>query len=433
MSPLVTGLAKGFGFSKIPLSTGDAGFNYEYWISKLSGTGNIYIQGNGVDTSGNVYTIAFLDTTGPIGLTDPFIWKYDTNGNLLWQKFIGTSADEYPQQGSSKLEIDSSGNVYFPIRDSHSTFKVDSSGNTIWAREWNATSAAAQSCMVDSSGNVYTIGYTSGGTRASIIKYNSSGTLQWQKRFGSGGNINYFRCGTLDNSGNIWAAGFYQSNAYFYLQYIEPDGSFGVRKAYSISSTTSLESIVTNPSTSDMYMIGYYRVGTDYQVYTFRFNGSGDLQSIATLNTTTGNDLGVSIALDSSGNVYVSGSQASGSSFIVKYNSSLTLQWQRQVAVSGANYGESLSIDSNDDLYLSLGAGSTFTITMKVPSDGSLTGTYNVGGTTVTYSAASMSASTASFSATSFAATVETPTDSDTAFSYSEVTGTRTSTTIEVA
>ena len=136
---------------------------------------------------------------------------------------------------------------------------------------------------VDGSGNSYIAGNTT--TLASemlILKYNSSGTLQWQRKLT--GNSDRAYGVAVDSSGNVYITG----------------------------------------STGGQ--------GTGTSMHTAKYNSSGTLQWQRNLSG-TGTDLGIDIAVDSSANVYVVGrTSSSGQGFsdilIVKYNSSGTIQWQ---------------------------------------------------------------------------------------------------------
>lgn len=58
--------------------------------------------------------------------------------------------------------------------------KIAKNGSVTWARKLGS-GFSFSACAVDSSGNVYATGLV--GTNAYIVKYNSSGTIQWQKEY----------------------------------------------------------------------------------------------------------------------------------------------------------------------------------------------------------------------------------------------------------
>jgi hypothetical protein len=148
-----------------------------------------------LDNSNNVYVVGGTSSDGTIVGTDVQIAKYDTNGNLQWQKTLG-SAGLY-QSGLSVVVEKSTGNFYvsanfFPSTsisqgDNVLLLKYDSSGTLQWQRSLAPATSSDQSvCQdiaLDSAGNVYLVGICPTGAtygQGMLIKYNSSGTVQWQ-------------------------------------------------------------------------------------------------------------------------------------------------------------------------------------------------------------------------------------------------------------
>ena len=65
-----------------------------------------------VDSSGNIYvtgrTGGALDSIANSGSSDIFLVKYDSTGEKLWTKLLGTSSDDY----GFGVTVDSSDNIY---------------------------------------------------------------------------------------------------------------------------------------------------------------------------------------------------------------------------------------------------------------------------------------------------------------------------------
>jgi hypothetical protein len=211
---------------------------------------------------------------------------------------------------------------------------TNSSGNTIGV-----------SVAVDSSDNPVITGYTNtlgqGGNDIIIAKYNSSGgSPEWQKSFGGSNNEESKGIAT-DSSGNIYIGGFTQSEG-----------------------AGAQDALVA------------------------KFNSSGDLQWQRILGW---NDYdSVTVTVDDDGNVYGLGyssrepaNTGQGSQFIMaKYNSSGDIQWQRHFGGTAGDYSFGSTSSGDGDLYIfgstgnSVSNGVEDTITLKVPGDGTLTGTH---------------------------------------------------------
>ena len=346
-------------------TTGTDGF-YDFLIVKFNSSGTLQwsrkfgctgthdtSHGIVVDSSGNSYIVGGTGS-GPYGSSDILIVKYNTSGTLQWKQVLGGTDHDIGQGG---IAIDSSGNLYIGNYTKSSgsgnydlhTAKLNSSGTVQWKRTLGGTGMDFNEAgiAVDSSGNAYITGNTnstgSGGYDAVIAKYNSSGTLQWQRTLGGGSNDYSYGEPAVDSSGNFYIVGYTQS------------GGAG---------------------------------GNDILIA--KYNSSGTLQWSRTLGGSN-SDIGYSITVDSSDNVYITGytdesvsPQISMNTIIAKYNSSGDIQWQRTLgsSTSTQEYGYGIQSDNSGNIYVTMqqstispGGGLDILIA-KLPDDGSLTGTH---------------------------------------------------------
>jgi hypothetical protein len=136
---------------------------------------------------------------------------------------FGTNGTSEELSGTKALTINSSGtlNMVGIANFSGSTggliAQFSSTGAVLWQKSLTGNSTIFLSSATDSSGNVYVVGYSnspSGGAGLDIIviKYNSSGTLQWQRRLGNSGITNILRDCSLDSSGNLYVVGYSGAN-----------------------------------------------------------------------------------------------------------------------------------------------------------------------------------------------------------------------------
>jgi uncharacterized delta-60 repeat protein len=319
----------------------------QLWVQIYNGlsNGQDYANAIAVDSSGNVYvtgrTIDNLTTD-----QDYTTIKYDTDGNQLWvSKYNGPGNGG---DGAAAIAVDSSGNVYVTgyskgsgTENDYATIKYDSSGNQLWVARYDNSNNYdnANAIAVDSSGNVYVTGSSGTGPTGNYhdyatIKYNSSGGQQWVARYnGPGADSDYANSIVLDSSGNVYVTG----------------GSTGS--------------------------------GTSVDYATIKYNSSGDQQWVARYNG-PGNsgDVAYGLAVDSSGNVYIAGDSAgsgTNSDFAtIKYDSAGAEQWVARYngPGNGGDYAYSMAIDSSGNVYVagsSWGSGTLYDFeTIKYDTNG---------------------------------------------------------------
>ena len=224
------------------------------------------------------------------------------------------------------MTIDNSGNVYVAgqsdgvgTSNDIAVIKYNSSGIQQWVARYNGPANNNESpagIAVDNSGNVYVAG-TSWGTNDDYItiKYNSSGVQQWAARFnGSANSSDRINAMTIDNSGNIYVTGQAQFN---------------------------------NGLLNDYFTIKYNSNGDT--LWTRRYDGGENPSSAP-------NDYAYSVAVDQSGNVYVTGGARTYPSVSIiatlKYNSSGVVQWVKWYNGPDTDEGFAIKVDASGNSYV---------------------------------------------------------------------------------
>jgi hypothetical protein len=261
------------------------------WDLAVDGAGNAYVTG---------FTDGKLDGITNAGGDDVFVVKYDTNGDKKWTKLLGTPEHE-----------------------------------------------VGRGIAVDSSGNAYVTGYTSGdfdgntnvgGTDMFVVKYDTNGQKQWTKLLGTDSPSIYrsvMATGiAVDSGGNAYVTGYTSGNL---------DGN-------------------TNAGRDDIFVVKY---DTNGQKQWTKLLGSSQAEH------------GISIAVDSVGNAYVTGWTAGGLDgnrnaglfdvFVIKYDTSGDKKWTEQLGSREFDFGSSIAVDTGGNAYVT---GSTH---------GDLDGNTNVG------------------------------------------------------
>lgn len=187
------------------------------------------------DRIGNLFVTGFTagSLAGPnAGADDAFIAKYEPGGELAWTRQLGTSGTD----SGNAITTDSGGNVFItgnttgslggPNNGDADSFvaKYDTLGNLLWSRQLGTEMHETTFGIVtDAAGNVFITGYTegslagasAGGRDVFVAKYDAGGNFGWALQFGSdGGDIGYDM--TADRWGNLLVTGPYASSGSFY-------------------------------------------------------------------------------------------------------------------------------------------------------------------------------------------------------------------------
>jgi uncharacterized delta-60 repeat protein len=378
----------------------------EAWVARYDGlsSSDDIVQAMAVDAAGNIYVTGYsyreyFFYEGYIAYgshPDYLTIKYNSAGVRQW-----TARYNGPGDGNdyaTALAVDVSGNVYvtgysgsYPHYD-YATIKYNSSGIQQWARTYNGLDNErdeATAIAVDGTGNVYVTGLSQNGINNidfATIKYNVAGTQQWVAIYdGPGNSFNYPVALAVDGAGNVCVTGrswynWHTSHNYATVKY-DAAGTQKWIKTYDNGSVKFDYNYQYNPALAldgagNVYMMGSTWNGTSYDYATIKYNTAGTQKWIKTYNgPENGNDEARALAVDGSGNVYVTGysnGSVMGADYAtVKYDSTGTQEW---VATVGSGKGEddypvALAVDGASNVYVTGVRGENF-YTIKYNSVG---------------------------------------------------------------
>ncbi|MGH2574488.1 MAG: SBBP repeat-containing protein [Ignavibacteria bacterium] len=309
----------------------------QQWVAVYNEGGpgsNDLVEKIATDTLGNIYVCGYSGIN--FGPYHGVLIKYNTNGNQVWARvYYGPTGQG---AGFTAMAIDRQNNIY--VIAGRSTLKYNTNGDSIWVRVFTG-GGGSRSIALDPSGNVYLGGMRTmsfpPNTDCLVIKYDSSGALQWYVYY-DGSYNDVVRKITVDVSGNAYIAGYIDTAAapwqYFLtIKYNSAGIQQWVRRYTGPSnSPASAFSIITD-KLGNAYVTGWSSGTGSFADYTtIKYNSNGDSLWVRRYNGPgSDNDEAYAIAIDDSANVYVTGrSIGTGTSWdyaTIKYNSSGLLQW----------------------------------------------------------------------------------------------------------
>lgn len=294
-----------------------------------------------VDNSSNVYVVG---RKGDASFCDYFVIKYNSAGDSLWSRTY-SSPGSYPDAATC-VAVDNAGNVYIsgyvysPSPGPHSgiaTIKYNASGVQQWIAAYDlgtTGSHKANDIVVDNLGNVYIGGYSDTaaiGRTYLVVKYNSSGVPQWQARYSSGVPQTTVEAVSiaLYQKNFLYVTGYcvYASTYYDYVT-IKYNSSGAQQWATQYHNGTDVAAKLVLDDMGNAYVTGSSSSLTNGEdILTVKYNPSGVQQWTARWDGTAhNNDQGRDIAVDASGNVYVTGRGLTGANnddyVTIKYSQS---------------------------------------------------------------------------------------------------------------
>ena len=368
-----------------------------YWWNIVGNTGDGSAEegiGLAYDSQGNMYVYGLVGTANGNGT---LALKYNSEGYLQWRKSY-TDANGFACGGNDGIAIDSNDNFYFMANDSLTTTfyagTMDLDGN-ISPTYVSLSGGRAVDIEVDNSGNMYFAGSIPGVYNQGLVaKINSStNALVWTTTLDTGSNFN--AVATAWYGSNVLVSGVDLSVGTYLIQLDSTSGVINWQQQIStrIGGDNAFAGMVDTDSTGNAYVLAdYINYGT--AVYKVDANGNSIWQTVLdggdnSSYVTNGFD----VVPDNLGYVYVLGTTSAGTEannqlFISKLTADTgTMLWSHTIGFVG--YGT----EENGYIYIGLRVGGIYedrvaitgyvsgsfpqiAFTAQVPTDGSLTGTW---------------------------------------------------------
>lgn len=352
------------------------------YAAQAGGANGDVARGIATDAAGNSYVTGYIDGAATftgnlsiISLTsnggqDAFLAKYDAAGYALWAVKAGGSGTD---QGLS-VSIDNNGNSYVTgdFSDTATFYgtsniqlisngstdvfvaKYDASGNVLWAVKAGGSGAdVGDKIKNDASGNSYVAGYyqndslmfygaatdtlfPAGAYDIFVAKFDATGDVVWASNAGGSSNDNGYGLAIDESTGSTYITGTFLNTAYFY-------------------NSTGKDSITSQLSSNDIFVAKYDANGDEVWV---RSAGS---------NLT---DQGSQLAVDGSGNVYVTGNSSNNCTFyappanitlassglsdvfLASYDAVGNIRWAKHAGGSGGEFSSGLNFNASNHCVL---------------------------------------------------------------------------------
>ncbi|NEQ52760.1 MAG: DUF4114 domain-containing protein, partial [Leptolyngbya sp. SIO3F4] len=319
------------------------------------------------DSQDNIYVVG--STQGELGGNqqaqegDAWLGKFDANGNQLWVKQFGSDL----LTASTGLEIDPLGNVLvsgitgkldprpdtdvnkvIDFQDDFFIIKYDSDGNQAWATEvqsplnsialWDEVYGIATA----PDGSIYATGWTYGDHTGQggfayytsyVYKFSASGNVEWFRQFGTPG-WDFGKDIALDSHGNIYAFGWTDGN--LKAGSLSPDPTVGIPE------------LPHQDPPEDLWLVKYSQDGE--QIWLHQFGTSED----------DGAMLG-GIAIDSRDRIYLTGytngdlggpNRGGYDAWAAAFDVDGNQLWKQQFGTPGLDYGTDIAVNNSGNIFV---------------------------------------------------------------------------------
>jgi hypothetical protein len=354
--------------------TGTSGTDVAYALTR-DDEGGLYVGG---------YTTGSWGSAGTGG-ESVVVVKYSSIGDVEWVGQIpvlgggNAKAIAFDAAGSVYAGGDTNGDLGGPSAGAADAFvvKYSADGQLLWARQFGtSTEDRANAVAVDAVGNVFVAGFTAGSLAAPLLgsrdiviaKYSTSGDLLWIRQIGSSGR-DYGMALAANSNGDVFLAGEVLNGNLggrplggydAYVGRISSEGEVLWIRQFGTSTSEAARAVVVDEN-DDVFVAGWTygdlaaKNAGQEDLYVAKFSSAGD----ALWAQQTGSseiDRCFSAALDSTGNIFVSGYRAHFPAvteidgLLARFSPQSYVPWTTHFATNALDVGYGLVVDDADDV-----------------------------------------------------------------------------------
>jgi Beta-propeller repeat len=347
----------------------------EAWVARYNGPENGYDAGVAIvsDGSGNVYVTGESDSVE--SGADYLTIKYNSSGGEEWVALYDGGFGD----AATAIAIDSSGNVYVTGQSwsaktseyDYATVKYSADGQQRWVARYDGPANDYDyptGIAVDNSGNVYVTGISTGlqgDWDCTTVKYNSNGQQEWVVRYDGPAHLDDWGTAiALDKLDNVYVTGGSIVSGifseYLTIKYNSSGQQQWVARYHGTEDGNGASGLAID-SSGNIYVTGAsFNASNNFDCVTIKYDSTGQETWVARYDGPTHlSDFGYAIAIDNSDNISVTGAgEVSFNEFnylTIRYNSAGQEQWVAQSDAGG--YAEAVATDNLGNTYIT-GTGS---------------------------------------------------------------------------
>jgi hypothetical protein len=361
----------------------------EAWVQRYNGPGNAddFASAVAVDTNGNVFVTGI--STGTTGSYDYATIKYSGAGVSVWTNHY--NGPENYEDSPHAVAVDGSGNVFVTGQSFNAssswdfaTIKYSGAGVPLWTNRYNGSVNSADVAVAvatDANGNAFVTGASflgGGGIDYTTIKYSGAGVPLWTNYYnGPGDGTDGAHAMALDSSGNVFVTGASGGGIgtladYATIKYSNAGVPLWTNRFNGPANSDDWANAIAIDANDNVFVTGYQSTtfsSGNFDYATIKYSNAGaPLWTNRYTGLVIGTDVANAVALDTNGNVFVTGYSGNGSSTdyaTIKYSGAGVPLWTNRYngPQNDSDHPTAITVDTSGKVFVtgfSLSSSNTY-------------------------------------------------------------------------